>query len=62
MEKFGHFKFRIYTKEKLKGWHYSILNEQEIVLCDSKEAYELEGIARFAAIGHITLLEQGKEV
>ena len=58
MEKFGHFKFKIFKIEDKKGWHYQILNDDDTVLRESHEIYAFEGIARFAVIGHITLLEK----
>lgn len=61
MEKFGCFRFKLYTKAGIKGWHYQIFNDDDTVLRESGETYELEGIARLAAIGHITVLEQKKD-
>lgn len=58
MEKFGEYHFRIVKNEKQK-WMYHIINGNTI-LRESTESFEYEGIARFAAIGHISLLEQGK--
>jgi hypothetical protein len=59
MEKFGYFKFRIYQKD-IDNWQYEIFDENDKVLRHSEENYRFQGIARFAAIGHITLLEQQK--
>ena len=61
MEKLGDFKFRVYQIEGIDGWNYQILDHEESVLRDSKEIYKFQGIARFAAIGHIALIEQKKE-
>lgn len=61
MEKFGRFKFKIFKKEDQKGWHYQIFDEEGKMLRNSYEIYLFEGIARFAAIGHIALLEQKKD-
>lgn len=58
MEKFGAYKFRVIKNETQK-WMYQIIEDNQI-LRESKENFEYEGIARFAAIGHISLLEQGK--
>lgn len=60
MEKFGCFRFKLYTKTGVKGWHYQIFNDDDTVLRDSHEIYAFEGIARLAAIGHIDLLEKQK--
>lgn len=63
MEKFGRYNFIILKNEEKKGWSYEILvngMHGPTVLRKSKELFEYEGIARFAAIGHISLLEQDK--
>lgn len=60
MEKFGLYKYEIMKDECFDKWFYHILNDDESVLRRSKEMFQYEGIARFAAIGHISLLEQGK--
>lgn len=60
MEKFSFYKFRILQFKALKkSWYYEILNDDETVLRQSSESFRHEGIARLAAIGHISLLEQG---
>lgn len=59
MEKFGCFKYRIYSDD-MKKWHYQIFKDDGTPLRDSQEVYLFEGIARFAVIGHISLLEQKK--
>jgi len=68
MEKFGLYKFIILKDEKKKGWYYKIYTEDPDyisfngtnVLRESQELFAFEGIARFAAIGHITVLENGE--
>lgn len=63
MEKFGRFNFRVLKDDIKKGWSYEILTNSMnglVILRESKELFEYEGIARFAAIGHIALLEQDK--
>ena len=60
MEKFGCFKYIIYQVCGHDAWKYQIFDDNESVLRESDEVYRFEGIARFAAIGHITLLEQQK--
>ncbi len=44
----------------MDGWLYQITFDGTTVLRESKEVFQYEEIARFAAIGHISLLEQGK--
>jgi len=63
MEKFGDYKFEVRSwigKGEVIFWYYNIFDDDEKVLRQSKERFQYEGIARFAAIGHISLLEQGK--
>ncbi len=61
MEKVGIYKFRIVEcKWEPKKWLYQIMNDNNTVRDQSKEAFQHKGVARFAAIGHISLLEQGK--
>jgi hypothetical protein len=60
MEKFGLFKYKIFQNLGKPGYFYQIYNDDETVLREAKELFQYEGIARFAAIGHISLLEQGK--
>jgi len=60
MEKFGLYNFRIYRNPPHTGWVYEIFDDQGKLLRQSNESYVYEGIARFAVIGHISLLEQGK--
>ena len=60
MEKFGLYNFKILKHPQSDKWVYRIIKDDENLLVDSKESFEYEGVARFAAIGHISLLEQGK--
>lgn len=61
MEKFGLYKFRVLECKFLKKkWYYEIMNDDETILRQSQESFEYKGIAHLAAIGHISLLEQGK--
>jgi len=60
MENFGLYKFRIIRDKDKNAWFYQITGDGSIVLRESKEFFQYESIARFAAIGHISLLEQGK--
>ena len=60
MEKFGNFKFIIYKNTPFDGFFYKILDEKETIIKLSKEGFAFEGIARLAAIGHITVLEQNE--
>lgn len=66
MEKFGIYKYRILQfkadREYIgpKTWYYEIMIDDNTIIRKSKESFYYEGIARFAAIGHISLLEQGK--
>jgi hypothetical protein len=58
MEKFAQFKFKIYQKNGVNDWHYQIFDNEETEIRHSQEVFKREGIARLAAIGHISLLEQ----
>lgn len=58
MEKFGIYRFSIIEYES--GWIYEIYTDEGTRVRQSTEKFKYEGIARFAAIGHISLLEQGK--
>lgn len=62
MEKFGDYNYKLVFMIEVNKWGYQILKNNGDLLQESKEMYQYEGIARFAAIGHISLLEQGKEV
>lgn len=62
MEKFGFYKYEIrqwLCAGEVMKWFYIIYDDENVVR-KSKEFFQYEGIARFAAIGHISLLEQGK--
>lgn len=58
MEKFGNYKFKLLKNNRGK-WSYEIQSDNSMVI-HTTELFQLEGIARFAAIGHISLLEQKK--
>jgi hypothetical protein len=60
MEKFGLYKYKIFQNLGLPGWFYQIYDDDENLIREAKEIFQYEGIARFAAIGHISLIEQGK--
>lgn len=60
MEHFGHYKFRIFYDATEKGWRYHITCDGFDILRESKDVFPVEGLARFAAIGHISLLEKGE--
>jgi hypothetical protein len=60
MQQFGEYKFTVFKNTPESGFQYEIFDEKGGVLRHSKESFQYEGIARFAAIGHISLLEQGK--
>jgi hypothetical protein len=57
VEKSGSYNFKIYG-DGLKRWYYKIFRDDGTVLRESQEIFLFEGIARFAAIGHIVLLEE----
>jgi hypothetical protein len=60
VENFGRYKFRIIRNDERAAWYYQITFDGHTILRESKDFFLYEGIARFAAIGHISLLEQGK--
>ncbi len=60
MEKFGLYHYRLVFMIEVKKWGCQILKDNGDVLRESDDMFQYEGIARFAAIGHISLLEQGK--
>jgi hypothetical protein len=60
MQKFGEYNFSVIKDKKDQGFYYEIYTKDFSVLRQAKETFQYEGIARFAAIGHISLLEQGK--
>jgi hypothetical protein len=50
----------VYLLFVIKGkWGYTILNKDKSILLSSTEWFESEGEASLAAIGHISLLQQG---
>lgn len=57
MEKFGLFKFTVFFDDKWEGWSFKIYDHSEKEVMESKEIYSHEGIARYAVIGQIALLE-----
>ncbi len=61
MEIFGHFRYTLQQDSSSKKWRYIIYEERCVPTRKSAHIYELEGIARLAAIGHITVLEQQKD-
>lgn len=60
MEKFSYYNFKILKNDKGKGFIYEIYDKNLELVRESQEWYDHEGIARFAAIGHISLLESGE--
>ncbi len=60
MEKFGIYNFQVLEDISGNGFCYKIYDDNGMPTRESREFFHYEGIARFAAIGHISLLEQGK--
>lgn len=60
MEKFSLYQFKILKNEDGEGFVYEIYDSSNELVRESNEWYEDEGIARLAAIGHISLLENGE--
>ena len=60
MEKFSCYHFKILKNENGEGFVYEIYNTDLVLVRESDEWYEYEGIARLAAIGQISLLENGE--
>jgi hypothetical protein len=60
MEKFSYYHFKILKNDRGKGFVYEIYDNNHSLVRESDEWFEYEGIARFAAIGHISLLESGE--
>jgi hypothetical protein len=59
MEICGKFKFKVSKNAHNLGWYYEIFSGDMIQpIAGSTEYFESAGIARYAAIGHITLLEE----
>lgn len=58
MEKFKKYAFQVFEDENKLGWYYRIFTpDLSTVVYRSSEYFQSEGIARYAAIGHVTLLE-----
>lgn len=66
IEKYSHYEFQIYRDEEdSKHWLYRIyISEHKpsknTILRESDEWFDTEQEARFAAIGHISALEEGE--
>ena len=58
METLGCFRFEVFRHEKNLGWYYQIHHPVFTRALTSEEYFNSEGTARYAAIGHITILEQ----
>lgn len=59
METLGEFKFKVVRDSEKLGWSYKIYGKDgTILISDSPDVFESEGVARYAAIGHITILER----
>ena len=58
METFSDFKIDFQFDHSQMGWRYAIYKaDGKTFLGTDGECYELQGIARYAAIGHIHLME-----
>ncbi len=58
MEKHGDYDFELHKEEQ--GWVYDIYHRGYMdAWVESEDYFETEQEARYAAIGHITLLEKG---
>lgn len=55
-----YYKYNLYLIDN--GWKYRIYdsNFHDVIIHDSKEYYESEQRALFAAVGHIELLKKGE--
>jgi len=59
MESFSLYDFEIHKEDE--GWVYDIYSrEYKNILVESDEWFDTEQEARYAAIGHISLLENGE--
>lgn len=59
MEKFGKFKFQLLKDDTNMGWYYQIyFDNSPRIISVSIESFKTEGIARYAAIGHIELIKK----
>ncbi len=62
IEKFSLYEFEVFDDNTV-GYHYIIYDHDftsKTMLRESDDCYDTEQEARFAAIGHITLLENGE--
>ncbi len=57
MEIFGLFKFKVFFDENWDGWLFKVYDKTDKEMIESSEVFSSEGIARYAAIGQIALLE-----
>jgi hypothetical protein len=58
MEKFSTMKYKLASDRLGNGWSYEIYADGlSKLLAASQELFDSRGTARYAAIGHITLLE-----
>ena len=58
METFSDFKIHLFFSHNMFAWSYEIYEtDGKTLVKKSDEFYESEGIARYAAIGHIHLME-----
>lgn len=60
MQKFGNYIFKTIQNADKTGWFYHIKSNDLTLLKESKDLFTNENTAKLAAIGHISLLEQGK--
>lgn len=62
MRKHGEYYQYIVYEDNKNEWVYEVytLNEKPILVVESEEWFDSEAQAGFAAIGHITLLENGE--
>lgn len=58
MEQLGNYKFNVYEDFFNRAWIYVIYDNMANIIAKSDELFDEEGIARYAAIGHISKLEQ----
>lgn len=56
MEQFSKFNFILLPYSQGLGWFYRIYNK-DVLIAESSESFDSEGTARYAAIGHISILE-----
>lgn len=59
METFGKFRFKILKDDHTSGFYYQIYtNDLSQVVSTSVDSFWSTGLARYAAIGQITLIEK----